>query len=141
MANKTGKGWKRSIGLFGLSSLIFLGCFPNSVCDCTDNPNELTIKVVDELGPVDFARISVFRAADNFVIDSAMQRPTYADHALYMVFSKKYLRFFPTGDSTMEIRVIASKGAKSGEERIGLRLNSDRTWYQKISGHDSIFIR
>jgi hypothetical protein len=131
----------RLICLVGSSSLIFLGCTPNSICECTENPNELAIKVVDGLGPVDSARISVFRSADSLVIDSAMQRPSYADHALYMVFSNQYVRFFPPGDSIMEIRVLARKGTKSGEERIGLKLNSDRTWYRKISGHDSIFIK
>lgn len=98
--------------------------------------------VRDEIGPVDSARISVYRTDDGSPIDTALFEGGYAgQRGTHMVFNTRYNHEFGPGATTLAIRVVASKGGKTGEEMVTLSVNADHYGLRKVSGPDTLTIR
>lgn len=141
MAGKPGLGWAGKGTLAFVGVLGLHGCLVNPPCGCSETFEEVVMQVQDENGPVDSARISVYRADNGAPIDTAMWDGGHAGRGTYMVFQDRYNHLFPAGASSLEIRVVARKGSKSGEEWITVGVNADHFNLRKVAGADTITIR
>lgn len=141
MAGKRGLGWMGTgtlafVGVFG-----FHGCLVNPPCGCSPVYEEIEVAVRDEDGPVDSASIVVYRWDDGALIDSGLVNRWYPDNDDYPVFGESDKHYFGEGKTDLDIRVIARKGGKSADVKLGLRMDAGYMHLRKVSGPDTLFLR
>jgi hypothetical protein len=119
------------------------GCtLASDACPCTTEFRSQSAHIVDgQAQPVDSAAIQVFRVSDNKEIGPIDQGSVMRRKGEAVIFHDGLTNDFPAGKTSMEIRVVATKGSKSGEERYVMGMDGCGCHFEKVSGRDTITVR
>jgi hypothetical protein len=119
------------------------GCtLASDACACTTEFRSQSAYIVDgQAQPVDSAAIKVFRVSDNKEIGPIDQGLFQSRKGQALIFTDAETDEFPGGKTTMEIRVVATKGTLSGEERYVMGIDGCGCHFEKVSGRDTITVR
>ena len=134
------KAWKW--WALGVCGAVWAGCvMEQTQCACTEEFRSFGIVVRDADGPVDSARVRIFRVSDDKELSHDTTWLPNPDKGHVVAFSDNNLKDIPANARTMEIRVVATRGAKTGEERMTLGTQECRCHVEKVAGKDTVLIK
>jgi hypothetical protein len=124
-------------------ALILGGCVMEQQqgCTCTMEYRYFPVVVADASGGVDSAVVHTYRVSDGKELKRDTTSWPGRPKGSVVVFSDGNTNDFPKGMDKMEVRVTASKGGKSGEERYVFTTTDCRCHFDKLSGKDTLLIQ